>query len=73
MAVAGMPKRANQTLGVKQRPEPLDLIDRNQMAVNADGLGSRAVEPVFVHAVAVHRQAQVASLVKANRLAGLCF
>ena len=71
MAVGRVPERADQAVHGGERPELLDLLDADQVALDADGLGRALVVAVLVHAVAVGRQAQVAGVVEAHGLAGL--
>ena len=71
MAVRRMPQGADQSFGVDQRPELLYPLDIDNLAFDAYGLRRALVEAVFVHAVAVGREAQVAVDVEADVLAGL--
>ena len=71
MAVRRVPQGADQPFGVDQRPELPDPLDIDDLAFDADGLRRALVEAVFVHAVAVGREAQVAVDMEADVLAGL--
>ena len=69
--VGRVPERAHETLGIDQRPQLLDLVRADQVALDADGLGRALVISVLVHAVAIGGEPKVAGLVQAYRLAGL--
>ena len=73
VAVVRMKDAADQSIDVAQRPEFRDLRRRQKLHIDADGLRRRRVLVVLVHAIAVHRQAQVADLGEADRLAGFGF
>ena len=71
VAVIGMIERADQPLGIAERPQLLDLGRRDDLERHADGVRGAAVLVVLVHAVAVGGEAEVAGLVEADGLAGL--
>ena len=73
VAVVGVVERAHQPGGLAQRPELLDLGGADHLEGHADGVRGAAIVVVLVHAVAVGRQAQIARLVEAHRLAGFGF
>ena len=70
VTVGGVPEGADQTVGVDQRPEVLDFLDRQHVAFHADGVRGAAVPVVLVHPILVHGQAQVTGVVEAHRLPG---
>jgi len=61
---------AYQALGVAKWGQILDLGRREEFHVDADGVRRTDVVAVFVHALPVGGQAQVADLGEADRLAG---
>ncbi len=70
VAVVRMEDAADEAVDVAERPEFGNVLGRQEADVDADGLRGRSILIVLVHAVVVHRQAQVADLAEADRLAG---
>ena len=71
VAVGRMEDRALEILGTDQRIALLDLRGRQPFMRDADGLGGRGIERVFVHPVSRLRHAQVADDGEAGIEAGL--
>ncbi|CAI8371084.1 MAG: Uncharacterised protein [Rhodospirillaceae bacterium] len=73
VTIRGVPECANQTVGIDQRPQVLDFLDRQHVAFNADGVCGAPVPVVLVHPLLVHGKAQVTGVVEAHRLPGFVF
>ena len=71
IAVAGMPDRADQTLGVAKRPDIAHLVGGQEIDIDPDGAGDTGILPVFVHPVGCLRQPDVADIAEADIHAGL--
>ena len=71
VAVIRMHDAADEAVDVAQRPELQDFIGRQEANVDADRLGRRRILIILVHAIPVHRQADVADPCETDRLAGL--
>jgi hypothetical protein len=66
-----MPPTSPSVLHRAQRPEIPDLRRRQEAHVDADGTGGRRILVILIHAVVVHREAQVADPGKAHGLTRL--
>ena len=73
MPVGRMPERAHQPVHRGERPELLDLVDADQMALDPDGLRRALIVPILIHPVAITREPQVTGVVEADSLSGLLF
>ena len=68
IAVAGMLDGADQPVDIAQGPDFLDVGRSQEFDLDTDGLGHAGILMIFVHAVAVHGQANIADLAEAHRL-----
>ena len=73
MAVMRVEEGAHQSLRIRQRPQCPYLVGADHLERHPDGVRGAAIFPVFVHAVAVGREPEIAGDVEAHILPGFGF
>ena len=71
MAVVRMVQRADQPLGIAQRPKRLDPLRRDYLEGHPDRVRGAAILVILVHTLAVGRETQISGHVETDRLPDL--